>query len=268
MSIALAGTQQCSKRMVELSSVTVKFPKSFEQNLTVKARLSAWREQFRETGRIRKAKEYFRALEDVDLVVREGEVVGVIGRNGSGKSTLLRTIAGIYEPDLGRVQVRGRISMLLSLGTGLNNNLSGRRNIYMMGHLMGMSRDDIEEKIDDIIEYASLGDFIDVPVRYYSSGMISRLGFSIAASMDPNILLVDEVFSVGDLAFRQKSERTLRELLARAQCQIIVTHNLEFVRNQCNRAIQIRAGRLVDEGPPGGVVDRYCEEISKEETEG
>ena len=251
------------RELVRVEGLHIRFPRSYEKNVTVQARFRALVQHWRQHGTIRRKKQYFQALRDISMAVRSGDVIGIIGPNGSGKTTLLRAIAGIYQPDQGKVEVYGRVSTLLSLGTGFNNNMSGRHNIYMVGHLMGMSREEIDERVDDIIKYADLGEHIDYPVKFYSNGMISRLGFAIAVTIDPDILLIDEVFSVGDLAFRKKSEETLRMLLDRAQCQLIVTHNLEFVKKNCNRAIYIRSGKIIKDGEPEETIEIYKEHAVK-----
>jgi lipopolysaccharide transport system ATP-binding protein len=199
----------------------------------------------------------FTALSGVSLEARDGDMIGIIGPNGSGKTTLLRTLCGIYHPDEGRVRTRGRISTLLSLATGFDNNLSGRENIRLNGLFLGMSPGEIEDKMQAIIDFANVERFIDVPLHYYSSGMISRLSFSIVLAIRPEVLMVDEVFSVGDLAFQKKSKGALDELLSQASCQLIVTHNLDFVRDNCNRAIYLRAGKVEADGSPEEVVMQY-----------
>jgi len=203
---------------------------------------------------------YFVALEDINLEVRQGEIVGIIGPNGSGKSTLLRAISGIYHPDQGTVDKNGRISTLLSLGTGFDNNLTGLDNIRLNGLIIGMHLEEIEQQISQIVNFADIGDHINQPMKYYSSGMISRLSFAIVLAMKPDILLIDEIFSVGDLAFQAKSEKAMHELLEKASCQLIVTHSLSMVERHCNRALYIRGGRIVLDDEPDKVVARYKRE--------
>lgn len=248
--------------VIDVKGVTINFPLSFDLNMTARAKVSIKIKDLLAKRRKRRKKRMFRALSEVSFRADKGEVIGVIGPNGCGKTTLLRTICGIYEPDAGSIETRGRMSTLLSLGTGFNNNLSGRTNIYLGGYLMGLTKPEIEERIDAIIGYADLGEHIDTPVKFYSSGMISRLGFAISSSLEPEILLIDEVFSVGDLAFRQKSEKTIQSLLETAHTQLIVTHNLEFVRTRCTRALLIRKGELVADGDPDAVVDEYEEWVA------
>jgi ABC-type polysaccharide/polyol phosphate transport system ATPase subunit len=237
----------------------------FVKGLSIRFRMSydkpcSVRDKVREMGRrlfLGYRVAFFEALTDIDLTVCDGDIVGIIGPNGSGKSTLLRAIGGIYYPDGGTVDCRGSISTLLSLGTGFDENLSGLDNIRLNGLVLGMTRQEIECKIGMIVDFADVGDQIFAPMKYYSSGMISRISFAIILAMNPDILLVDEVFSVGDLAFQKKSERAMHELLSRASCQLIVTHNLSFVEEHCNRAVYISAGRIVADGSPSDVVECY-----------
>jgi ABC-type polysaccharide/polyol phosphate transport system ATPase subunit len=196
-------------------------------------------------------------LKDINLEVRDGERVGVIGPNGSGKSTLLRVIAQIYRPDSGTMTVEGKLSSLLSLGTGYNNTLTGLENIRMNALLHGMTMKEIDRKLPEIMKFADIGDHIHKPMKYYSSGMISRLSFSIVLSLNPEILLIDEVFSVGDIAFKRKSEAALHELLNRTAIQVLVSHNLDLIANHCNRAVYIEAGRCKMDGRPDEVIKRY-----------
>jgi ABC-type polysaccharide/polyol phosphate transport system ATPase subunit len=205
----------------------------------------------------KKKPRYFTALSDVNMVVCDGDIIGVIGPNGSGKTTLLRAISGIYYPDSGSVKCNGEISTLLSLGTGFDNSLSGIENIRLNGLTLGMSLAEIESKISRIVEFADIGDHIYGPMKHYSNGMISRLSFSIVLAMQPDILLIDEVFAVGDLAFQQKSQSAMNDLLDRSICQIIVTHNLSFVRQHCNRAVYLRNGRVIMDADPDEVTTRY-----------
>lgn len=238
---------------VALRDVMVRFRLSYDKVRTLSDKL-------RELG-VRLAHgyhpKYFEALHAVNLDVYEGDVVGVIGPNGGGKTTLLRTIGGIYHPDRGSVETHGPISTLLSLGTGFDTRLSGRENIRLSGLILGIPRAELEAKIPMIEEFAAIGEHIHVPMKYYSSGMIARIGFSIVLAMEPDILLIDEVFSVGDLQFSRKSARALRELLERATCQIIVTHSLDYVRDSCTRVIYVRGGTIVADGSPHDVVRTY-----------
>ncbi len=197
------------------------------------------------------------ALRDVTFRVGAGEALGVIGRSGAGKTTLCRTLAGLLKPDTGRVAVRGEVSALLSLGTGFNRDLSGHENIQLNGMMLGLSRRAIESLIPDIIEFSGVGRFIDQPLKSYSAGMKARLGFSIAAMLEPDILVLDESLSVGDIEFTARAGQRLQELLRRASLIIIVSHQLEFVTNYCTQALWLEAGRVRSAGVADDVVGAY-----------
>ena len=242
---------------IVISDLTVRYRLSYDKNYTVKDWLiEATR---RLTGKWHP--EYHTALHDINVDINDGDVVGVVGPNGSGKSTLLRAISGVIAADTGTIQKNGRISSLLSLGTGFNNQLSGLDNIRFQGLLIGMSPKEIDASIEVIADFADIGKFIDVPMKYYSSGMISRLSFAIILAIKPDILLIDEIFSVGDLAFQRKSEKAMQRLLEQASCQMIVTHNLSFVRESCNRALYINEGRLIGDGAPDAIIDQYIADV-------
>ena len=200
---------------------------------------------------------YFHALDGISLEVNDGEIIGLIGNNGSGKSTLLRAIAGIYEPDSGVIQTNGKISALLQLGTGLNNKLSGRENIILGGLTLGLKKAQILEDIEEIIEFSGVGDFIDTPMRFYSSGMISRLSFSIIAFIKPDILLIDETLSVGDLSFQEKSSKVMQKLMEEASCQILVSHSLEAIQSLATRVCVIQAGKIIMDDEPTKSIAAY-----------
>ena len=196
----------------------------------------------------------FWALRHVTFSVRNGQSLGVIGPNGAGKSTLLQVLAGILTPSEGRVDVDGHISSLLTLGVGFDQDLSGVENIRLAGAFMGLPHRDVEDRLDSIIEYAELGQFIDAPIKTYSSGMRARLGFAIATSVDPDILLLDEVLSTGDAAFREKSKQRVLELLGGAKAIVLVTHDMNWVTEYCTRAMLLEKGRIVHMGEPEDVV--------------
>lgn len=206
------------------------------------------------------------ALDHVTFDVRKGEAFGVVGRNGAGKSTLMRVLAGTLRPDEGRAITHGRTSTLLQLGVGFNPQLSGRRNVYLGGLAAGMRKRRIDEVFDDIIDYAEIWDAVDRPVKTYSSGMFARLAFSIGMHLEPDILLLDEVLSVGDESFKAKSEQAMSDLLARAGTIIFVSHNLNKLAEFCDRAIWLEQGQLTASGSGESVVDKY-RQFSKENIE-
>jgi ABC-type polysaccharide/polyol phosphate transport system ATPase subunit len=201
----------------------------------------------------------FWALRNVSFTIDEGDFVALIGKNGAGKSTLLRAIAGIYTPDEGRIEVKGSISPLLGLGTGFRTVLSGRDNILINGMLLGMTRSQVMERFDEIVAFAELEDFIDQPIRSYSSGMMARLGFSIAVSNDPEVLLVDEILGVGDERFREKSQERMAQHRERAKAIVMATHNIDFVAKSCNKALWVDDGGIAFYGDVEEGVRRYKE---------
>jgi ABC-type polysaccharide/polyol phosphate transport system ATPase subunit len=204
----------------------------------------------------------FHALNGVSLSVRHGETVALIGHNGSGKSTLLKCLARILPADRGSVTVNGRVATLLELGAGFHEELSGRENIYLNGAILGLSRSEIDESFDAIVDFAGVRDFLDTPVRNYSSGMYVRLGFAIAVHVDPDILLVDEVLSVGDSAFQEKSLARMRSFSQRGKTVVLVSHDLSAVRHLCERTIVLDHGEIVFDGDTDEAVDVYDELMS------
>lgn len=212
----------------------------------------------------KKKSEIFEALKGVSFDVAKGEILGIIGDNGSGKSTLLRALAGIYSPDSGSVETYGQSISLMAIGAGFKKNLSGRDNILLSGLLLGFSQKQIKEKMDEIIEFSGLGAKIDRSVRSYSSGMYSKLAFSITAVLEPDILLIDEVFSVGDKRFKKKSARKMRQLIKNAdRTVVIVSHNLANLQSLCSRVIWIDAGEIKMIGDPETVIAAYTEFTEK-----
>jgi len=205
----------------------------------------------------------FWAVRDVSFEVRRGDSLGLIGRNGAGKTTLLRMLSGLVRPDAGRIAVRGRLQALIALGAGFNPILSGRENIFVNGAVLGLSAAEIERRLDEIIEFSGIADFIDAPVQSYSSGMVVRLGFSIAIHMEPDVLLVDEVLAVGDIAFRARCSRKLGELRERGVPWILVSHDMGTIRNQTNRVLLLDGGRCRYMGPPEEAISRYLVSMSE-----
>jgi len=204
-----------------------------------------------------RSREEFWALRDVSFTVEQGETVGIIGPNGAGKSTLLKLAARVIEPTSGRITVRGRVGALLELGAGFHPDLTGRENIYLNGSILGLSRAEIHRRLDDIIGFAELERFIDVPVKHYSSGMYVRLGFSVAVHTDPEILLVDEVLAVGDQVFQFKCLQRIAEMQKSGVSILFVSHNLETVQRLCGRAIWLENGQVRSLGPSSQVIEEY-----------
>ena len=197
------------------------------------------------------------ALNGVSLDVKEGEVMGVIGRNGSGKSTMLRAISGIYRPDKGRVLCKGKISLLARFGVGFNVNFTGRENIYLSSSILGLSKIEVDALIETIIDFSGINNFIDQPLRTYSSGMRARLGFAVVSAIKPETLLIDEVLSVGDQEFREVSALRIKEMVKQARTVLIVSHNFNTLREICNRMVLLDKGKIKAIGEPEEVIEAY-----------
>ncbi|CAG1022327.1 Teichoic acids export ATP-binding protein TagH [Methylococcales bacterium] len=209
-------------------------------------------------------REHFKALDDISFHIEEGEVVGIIGHNGAGKSTLLKHLAYISKPTKGEVIVRGSVAPLIEVGAGVNPELTGRENIFLNGAILGIPKKVIRQKLDEIIEFSELEQFIDTPVKRYSSGMTVKLGFSIATSMDADILIIDEVLAVGDLAFQRKCFDRMEEIIKKQRKTVlIVSHNIRQIQRLCNRAIMLDHGRINVDGDTQQVCDRYYEQSDK-----
>ncbi len=203
----------------------------------------------------------FWALQDVSFEVNKGDKLGVLGLNGAGKSTLLKLISGVMKPTHGNIELNGRISPLLELGAGFDPSYTGRENIFLNGAMLGYPKEFIESKFDEIVEFSEIGDFIDVPLKNYSSGMVARLGFSIATVVEPQILILDEVLSVGDAKFKEKSENRMKSLLNQDVTVLFVSHSIDQVRRLCNKAIWLEKGKLIMQGSVEEVSEKYEQSI-------
>ena len=199
----------------------------------------------------------FWAIRDLSFEVERGEVLGLIGPNGAGKTTALKLLNGLIKPDEGRISVTGRVGALIELGAGFNPILTGRENIFVSAAMLGIAKKQITEQLDEIIDFAGVREFIDMPVQSYSSGMRVRLGFSVAVNMRPDIILIDEVLAVGDLAFKNKSLDAMRKIRDSGAAIVFISHNLAQVRSLCNRAIYLKRGRMMEEGPPDTTISAY-----------
>ena len=214
-----------------------------------------------------KPAETFTALQDVSLRVATGETVGVIGPNGSGKSTLLKLVAGITKPTSGTVNVKGRISALIELGAGFHPEISGRENVFINGIMLGLSKREVLQKFEEIVEFAELEEFIDAPVKTYSSGMYARLGFAVAIHVNPDVLLVDEILAVGDQGFTHKCLDKFAEFRRRGKTILLVTHSLSLVERFCDDAVWLDSGLIKAVGDPKRVVDAYLSHVENQEEE-
>jgi len=236
--------------VVKVENVSITYRTTFEKRPTLKSAVLR-------LGRGERAVREVKAVQHVSFDVSQGSVLGIIGSNGAGKSTLVRAIAGILPPTEGRIEVRGRVSTLLALGVGFNPNISGRENVVLGGLAAGYNRSEIQDRYEEIADFAELGDFMDLPMRTYSSGMFSRLAFAVAVHMEPDILLVDEALSAGDAKFKEKATNKMMELVSQARTMFMVTHALGTVVEMCNDAIWLDKGVLQMRGEPQEVVDAY-----------
>lgn len=242
---------------IELQNVSLTFE-------VVNDRIDTLKESIIRTLRHNKSKKTkFKALDDVSFKIYQGEKIGVIGYNGAGKSTLLKVITGIYPPDNGKVITKGKISPLLSLGAGFDYNYSGRKNIYLNGAVLGYDKNFLHEKEKEIIEFSELEDFIDFPIKNYSSGMLAKLGFSIATIVNPDILIIDEILSVGDVNFHKKSADKIRSLMEGGTTVLLVSHSIPQIREICDKAIWIDKGKVREIGEVNKVCDNYLEDSKK-----
>jgi ABC-type polysaccharide/polyol phosphate transport system ATPase subunit len=236
------------KTMVRLENVVLHFPRRRDLLTGLLDLLK---------GKNTAGKGKFTALTGVDLEVNKGEVLGVIGRNGSGKSTMLRAMAGIYRPDEGIVQVRGRTSLLAGVSVGLNQNLTGRENVHLYGSILGHNRDIMESMMGDILEFSDIGEFFELPLRTYSAGMKARLGLAIASAIEPEILLIDEVLGVGDPQFREKSKQRILDLVKNTGTVVLVSHSFGLMREICDRVALIHEGKVHCVGDPTQTIRAY-----------
>lgn len=245
--------------LIEFQEVSLKFRTYTDKSPTLKdSVLSVFSKQ-----KLPEDSKEFYALKNINLTINAGERVGIIGLNGAGKSTLLKVVAGIYPPHQGRIIVKGKITPLIELGAGINPEFSGRENIYLYGAIHGMSPQQMREREERIIEFSELDQHIHMPVKYYSSGMYSRLIFSIASMIDPDILILDEIFAAGDARFINKATDRMRELFDQSQAVLFVSHNLAQVKNVCNRAVVLHEGVLVNDGTPEEMIEYYQENLVK-----
>jgi lipopolysaccharide transport system ATP-binding protein len=221
-----------------------------------------WQEALVRGWRTRPAAELFWALREVSVNIAPGRMVGVIGQNGAGKSTLLRLVGGVGRPDAGRIEVHGRLGALLELGAGFHHELTGRENVNIGGVISGLTKAEVARRFDAIVSFAELENFIDSPLRTYSSGMVMRLAFAVAAHIEPEVLLIDEVLSVGDLAFQEKSLKRIRDFNANGCTILLVSHNTDLVSQLCDEVVWLRAGRLVAYGPAEEVTEAYVSEMA------
>lgn len=241
--------------MVKVDNVSMKFNLGIEKNFSLKLFFI----NLFKSKKNKPPKQEFWALKDVSFEVKKGEVIGFVGSNGAGKSTMLKVIAGVMKPTKGKVTVNGNICPMIELGAGFDPELTARENIYLNGAVLGYSKDFLESKFEEIVEFSELRDFLNVPVRNFSSGMTARLAFSIATIVDPEILIVDEILSVGDIAFQQKSEAKMKSLINGGTTVLFVSHSIEQIKNICTKAVWLDHGTVKMIGDSKEVCDAYYE---------
>lgn len=238
--------------MIRVEHVSMKFNLGIEKNYSMKEAFIAMFDRKR-----RQKPTEFWALDDLTFNVKKGEVVGLIGSNGAGKSTLLKVVSGVMKPTKGKVEVRGIISPMIELGAGFDPELTARENIYLNGAILGYSKEFLEEKFDDIVKFSELEEFLDVPVKNFSSGMTAKLAFSIATVVNPEILIVDEILSVGDIKFQEKSKGKMLEMIKGGTTVLYVSHSLESIKDLCDKVIWIEHGKLIKMGNAKEICDEY-----------
>lgn len=248
-----------NNKIIDVKNITMKFNLTNDKVDNLKEYLV----KFMKHGKVDQKKKEFHALTDINFSLEQGDRLGILGFNGAGKSTLLKIISGVYKPTEGTVERNGKIVPLLELGAGFDPQYTGAENIYLYGAVLGYSKDFIKERYDEIIAFSELGEFIDVPIKNYSSGMKARLGFSIATQVEPEILILDEVLSVGDAKFRKKSLKRVNDMMANKVTVLFVSHNTSQVRSICNKAMILEKGKLLNFGEVNEVCDIYETMVNK-----
>ena len=241
--------------MIELENISMRFNLGIEKDFSIKQAFINFF-SFKKRKKDKK-NETFWALNDVSLKVKKGEVVGLIGSNGAGKSTLLKVVSGVMKPTKGKVTVNGDISPMIELGAGFDMNLTARENIYLNGAILGYSKKFLIEKFDEIVEFSELRDFLDVPVKNFSSGMIAKLAFSIATIVNPQILIVDEILSVGDIKFQEKSKNKMMEMITGGTTVLYVSHSIDSIKSLCTKVVWLEHGKIIKMGDPKEICDEY-----------
>lgn len=244
--------------MIILKNVSMKFNLGVEKDNSLKM---IFINLF--TPRKKKKKDYFWALKDIDFRINKGDVVGIIGANGAGKSTLLKVVSGVYKPTTGTVEVNGKISPMIELGAGFDPELTARENIYLNGAILGYSKEFLEQKFDEIVEFSELKDFLDVPVKNFSSGMVAKLAFSISTIVDPEVLIVDEILSVGDIKFQEKSKNKMMSMIEGGTTVLYVSHSIKSIEELCSKVIWLDHGQIVKMGDAPKICREYYEKLMK-----
>lgn len=246
--------------MIDVQNVSMRFNLGIEKNNSLKQMaVDLFSKSAREKRKMHKKENEFWALQDVSFKVEKGQVVGFVGSNGAGKSTLLKVVAGVMKQTKGKVLVGGNICPMIELGAGFDLDLNARENIYLNGAVMGYSKDFIDSKYQEIVDFSELHDFLEVPVRNFSSGMIARLAFSVATIVEPEILIVDEILSVGDLNFQKKSENKMRSLISGGTTVLYVSHSIESIKSLCDKVVWLEHGKVIQVGTAEKVCAAYYE---------
>ena len=245
--------------MIKIENVSMKFNLEIEKDFSMK---QAFVDLFTKKKKKKKNDDFW-ALKNVSFTVDKGEVVGLIGSNGAGKSTLLKVVSGVMKPTSGKVTVQGVISPMIELGAGFDGNLTARENIYLNGAILGYSKKFLDSKFDEIVEFSELKDFLDVPVKNFSSGMTAKLAFSIATVVNPEILIVDEILSVGDIKFQEKSKKKMMEMIKGGTTVLYVSHSLDSIKDLCTKVVWLEHGKVVKIGDTNEVCDAYYKEQMK-----
>ena len=238
--------------MIKLENISMRFNLGIEKNFSIKEAFIAVFDKSR-----RQKKTEFWALSDVSFDVKKGEVIGLIGSNGAGKSTLLKVVSGVMKPTKGKVTVNGQISPMIELGAGFDPELTARENIYLNGSILGYSKEFINEKFEEIVEFSELRNFLDAPVKNFSSGMVAKLAFSIATVVDPEILIVDEILSVGDIKFQEKSKNKMMQMIKGGTTVLYVSHSLESIEELCDRVVWLEHGKVIKVGNTKEICKEY-----------
>ncbi|MBE6157918.1 MAG: ABC transporter ATP-binding protein [Firmicutes bacterium] len=245
--------------MITLENVSMKFNLGIEKEFSIKQAFV----NFFSFNKPKKKKEEFWALKDISFNIKKGEVIGLIGSNGAGKSTMLKVVSGVMKPTKGKVTVNGVISPMIELGAGFDAELTARENIFLNGAILGYSKKFLEEKFEEIVEFSELRDFLDVPVKNFSSGMTAKLAFSIATVVNPEILIVDEILSVGDIKFQEKSKNKMLEMIKGGTTVLYVSHSLQSIKELCDRVIWIEHGKMIKMGKTEEICKEYYESQMK-----
>lgn len=243
--------------MITLNNVSMKFNLGVEKDNSLKMMFI----NFLTPKKKKKKKEYFWALRDIDFTIEKGDVVGIIGSNGAGKSTLLKVVSGVYKPTTGTVTVDGKISPMIELGAGFDSELTARENIFLNGAILGYSKEFILEKFDAIVEFSELKDFLDVPIKNFSSGMVAKLAFSISTIVEPEILIVDEILSVGDIKFQEKSKNKMMSMIKGGTTVLYVSHSIDSIKELCSKVIWLDHGKIVKIGNAKEICNEYYKKL-------